>query len=175
MSLAAALCLPSTALAQDGALGDEVPPSPIEQLLDQRAALDLSTEQLSHLDELRQRLASQNEPLVNQMMTLRRQWQQARRGARNGRAGADERVEQIRRDAQDARAKIQQNNRAAMQEVNRLLRPAQRRELRGIIQGRRQGARQGNRGEARQENRQEERQGNRGRRAGSGSNAGDRR
>jgi DNA anti-recombination protein RmuC len=153
--LAVSLMVPSLARAQD-AVGDEpLPPSPIEQLLEQRAALNLSSDQLSRLDEIKQQLASKNEPLVNQMMQLRQQWQQARRGARNGRAGADERVEQIRRDAQDARAKIQQNNRAAMQDVNRLLRPAQRKQLRGIIQDRRQDIR--------------------GRRAGGGSNAGNRR
>lgn len=153
--LAMSLMVPSVAWAQD-AVGDApLPPSPIEQLLEQRAALNLSPDQLSRLDEIKQQLTSKNEPLVNQMMMLRQQWQQARRAARNGRAGAPVRVEQIRAEAQDARAKIQQNNRAAMQEVNRLLRPAQRKQLRGIIQ--------------------ERRQDNRGRRAGGGSNAGNRR
>jgi hypothetical protein len=153
--LAVSLMVPSLARAQD-AVGDEpLPPSPIEQLLEQRAALNLSSDQLSRLDEIKQQLASKNEPLVNQMMQLRRQWQQARRAARNGRAGAPARVDRIRAEAQDARAKIQQNNRAAMQDVNRLLRPAQRKQLRGIIQDRRQDIR--------------------GRRAGGGSNAGNRR
>jgi DNA anti-recombination protein RmuC len=153
--LAVSLMVPSLARAQD-AVGDEpLPPSPIEQLLEQRAALNLSSDQLSRLDEIKQQLASKNEPLVNQMMQLRQQWQQARRAARNGRAGAPARVDRIRAEAQDARAKIQQNNRAAMQDVNRLLRPAQRKQLRGIIQDRRQDIR--------------------GRRAGGGSNAGNRR
>jgi hypothetical protein len=153
--LAVSLMVPSLAGAQD-AVGDEpLPPSPIEQLLEQRAALNLSSDQLSRLDEIKQQLASKNEPLVNQMMQLRQQWQQARRAARNGRAGAPARVDRIRAEAQDARAKIQQNNRAAMQDVNRLLRPAQRKQLRGIIQDRRQDIR--------------------GRRAGGGSNAGNRR
>jgi hypothetical protein len=153
--LAMSLMVPSLARAQD-AVGDEpLPPSPIEQLLDQRAALNLSSDQLSRLDEIKQQLASKNEPLVNQMMQLRQQWQQARRAARNGRAGAPARVDRIRAEAQDTRAKIQQNNRAAMQDVNRLLRPAQRKQLRGIIQDRRQDIR--------------------GRRAGGGSNAGNRR
>jgi hypothetical protein len=146
--------LPSGAWAQDAAGDDPLTPSPIEQLLEKRAALNLSSDQLSRLDEVKQRLAARNDPLVNQMMTLRQQWQQARRAARNGRAQAADRVERIRAEAQDTRAKIQQNNKAAMQEVNRLLRPAQRKQLRGIIQERR--------GE------------NRGRRAG-GSNAGNRR
>jgi hypothetical protein len=154
LAFAVAFLLPAAASAQD-AVGDEpLPPSPIEQLFEKRAALNLSSDQLSRLDEVKQRLAAQNDPLVNQMMTLRQQWQQARRAARNGRAQAANRVERIRAEAQDTRAKIQQNNKAAMQEVNRLLRPAQRKQLRGIIQ--------------------ERRQDNRGRRAG-GSNAGNRR
>src|SRR5690348_4793968 len=96
VTLAVSLLLPSAAWAQDG-LGDQpLPPSPIEQLLEQRAALNLSPDQLSRLDEIKQRLASKNEPLVNQMMTLRQEWQRARRAARNGREGAPARVEQIR-------------------------------------------------------------------------------
>jgi hypothetical protein len=144
------------AAAQDGAVGDtQVPRSPIEQLLEQKAALNLGPDQLSRLDEIKQRLAGQNEPLVNQMMTLRTQWQQARRAARNGRApGAADQVEQIRAQAEETRGKIQQNNKAAMQEVNRLLRPAQRKQLRGILQDRRQD--------------------NRGRRAGGNANGGNR-
>jgi DNA anti-recombination protein RmuC len=149
------LLAPSTARAQDAVGEDAIPPSPIEQLLEKRAALNLSSDQLSRLDEVKQRLAAQNDPLVNQMMALRQQWQQARRAARNGRANAPARVERIRAEAQETRAKIQQNNKAAMQEVNRLLKPPQRKQLRGIIQERRDDTR--------------------GRRAGSGSNAGNRR
>jgi DNA anti-recombination protein RmuC len=139
-SLLVSFVFSTPALAQDATIGEaQVPRSPIEQLLEQRAALNLSADQLSRLDDIKQRLASQNEPLVNQMMTLRTEWQQARRAARNGRApAATDRVERIRAEAEETRGRIQQNNRAAMQDVNRLLRPAQRKQLRGILQERRQ-------------------------------------
>jgi hypothetical protein len=139
-SLLCALVLPAAAAGQDTAIGDNngVPPSPLEQLLEQRAALNLTADQLSRLDGIKQHLSAENEPLVNQMMRLRSEWQQARRAARNDRGEATDRVERIRTEAEETRGRIQQNNRAAMQEVNRLLRPAQRKQLRGILQDRRQ-------------------------------------
>jgi len=140
LALLASLAMAPAASAQKGPLGDDpLPRSPLEVLLEQRAALDLSSDQLTRLDEIRGRLASDNEPLVNQMMTLRTEWQQARRAARNGRGpDAAERVARIRADAEELRGRIQQNNRTAMQAVNQLLRPAQRKQLRGIVQERRQ-------------------------------------
>jgi hypothetical protein len=138
VSLLTSLALPMCAFAQDAAGDPAIPRSPLEQLLEKKAALNLSTDQLSRLDDIKQRLAGQNEPLIAQMMTLRTEWQQARRAARNGRAQAADRVERIRAEAEETRGKIQQNNRTAMQEVNRLLRPAQRQQLRGMLQERRQ-------------------------------------
>ena len=140
LTLLASLAWVPAASAQSGASADDpLPRSPLEVLLEQRAALNLSSDQLARLDEIRGRLASDNEPLVNQMMTLRTQWQQARRAARNGRGPeAAERVARIRADAEELRGRIQQNNRTAMQAVNQLLRPAQRKQLRGIVQERRQ-------------------------------------
>lgn len=133
------LGLPPAVAAQGDTSGDSsVPPSPLELLQEQRGALNLSADQLSRLDDIRDRLASRNGPLVDRMMTLRTEWQQARRAARNGRGRqAEARVERIRAAAQEARQRIQQNNRTAMQEVNRLLSPAQRKQLRGMIQDRR--------------------------------------
>jgi len=154
MAMLAGVMLPGAASAQSGlAADDPLPGSPLELLLQQRDALNLTTDQLAGLGEIRDRLASENEPLVNQMMTLRTEWQQARRAVRNGRPKAAARVERIRLAAEQARTRIQQNNRMAMQRVNRLLRPAQRAQLRAIVQ--------------------ERRQQKPGRRAGSGSNAGD--
>jgi hypothetical protein len=140
LAVLASLAITSSASAQNGPLGDDsLPRSPLEVLLEQRAALNLSSDQLARLDEIRGRLAADNGPLVNQMMTLRTEWQQVRRAARKGR-GPDtaERVARIRADAEELRGRIQQNNRTAMQAVNQLLRPAQRKQLRGIIQERRQ-------------------------------------
>ena len=140
LTLLASLAIaPAAASAQTDPGDDPLPRSPLEVLLEQRAALNLSSDQLARLDQIRGRLASDNEPLVNQMMTLRTEWQQARRAARNGRGPeAAERVARIRADAEALRGRIQQNNRTAMQSVNQLLRPAQRKQLRGIVQERRQ-------------------------------------
>src|SRR5678815_5539450 len=76
---------PAAASAQTDPGDEPLPRSPLEVLLEQRAALNLSSDQLARLVQIRGRLASDNEPLVNQMMTLRTEWQQARRAARNGR------------------------------------------------------------------------------------------
>jgi hypothetical protein len=135
-----ALCLslmPAAGLAQVEETAD-APASPLEQLLEQRAALDLTTSQVGDLEQMRAELASTNGPLVQRMMDLRTQWQQARRAERNGRAQAPQRLERIRTQAERIRQRIQQNNRNAMQRVNRMLTPAQRKQLRTIVQERRQ-------------------------------------
>ena len=147
------LIQPTVALAQDGGLPDEPPARPLDVLLQQRAALNLTSDQIGQVDRIQERLAADNEPLVSQMMSLRTQWQQARRAARNGRPPDISRIEQIRSTAEDLRGRIQANNRTAMQSVNRLLTLAQRRQLRTIVEKRRE-------------------QPSPGRRAGTGSNAG---
>lgn len=138
--LATLACLirPELALAQDGGPADEPLPRPLDVLLEQRAALDLTPDQIGQVDRIQERLAADNEPLVSQMMSLRTQWQQARRAARNGRPPDISRIEQIRSAAQDLQGRIQANNRTAMQSVNRLLKPAQRKQLRAIVEKRRQ-------------------------------------
>ncbi len=143
--------LPTAAFSQTEEPADAAPASPLDLLLERRSALELTSVQVGDLEQIRDRLASTNDPLVQQMMTLRSQWQQARRAARNGRAQAPERIERIRLQAERIRERIQQNNRDAMQRVNRMLTPPQRRQLRSIVQ--------------------ERRQQNPGRRAGGGSNA----
>jgi hypothetical protein len=119
--------------------------SPLELLLERRASLELTAAQLDRLESIRNRLATENDPLVNRMMELRREWQQQRqapqKGGRQQRAERQqnaERQQRIRADAEPIRAQIQQNNRTAMQAVNRLLTPAQRAQVRGIVQERRQ-------------------------------------
>jgi hypothetical protein len=135
---------PFAAFGQGDQAAGELPPSPLQLLLEQRDALELTAEQVSNLDRIRERLASTNDPLVQRMMNLRSQWQQERRAARNGRAQAQEqeqapaRLERIRVQAERIRERIQQNNRDAMQRVNRMLTPPQRRHLRTIVQERRQ-------------------------------------
>jgi hypothetical protein len=137
-----ALCLTglsSAAFGQTEEPTEAAPPtSPLELLLEHRSALELTSAQVGDLEQIREQLGSTNDPLVQRMMSLRSQWQQARRGARNGRAQAPERLERIRLQAERLRERIQQNNRDAMQRVNRLLTPPQRRQLRSIVQDRRQ-------------------------------------
>ena len=132
---------PPPAWAQNDLPADqERQSSPLELLLEHRAALALTTDQIGQLDQIREQLASTNEPLVAQMMSLRSQWQQERRTAKKRGGGADQqaRIERIRADAEQLRSRIQENNRSAMQNVNRLLKPAQRKQLRGIVQDRKQ-------------------------------------
>lgn len=140
-ALLVALCLtglPAAAFSQAEEPPEAAPTSPLELLLERRAALELTSAQVGDLQQIRDQLASTNDPLVQRMMTLRSQWQQARRAARNGRAQAPERIERIRLQAERIRERIQQNNRDAMQRVNRMLTPPQRRQLRSIVQERRQ-------------------------------------
>ena len=130
--------LPAAAFSQTEEPPAAAPASPLDLLLERRGALELTSAQVGDLEQIRDRLASTNDPLVQRMMTLRSQWQQARRAARNGRAQAPERLERIRLQAERIRERIQQNNRDAMQRVNRMLTPPQRRQLRSILQERRQ-------------------------------------
>lgn len=138
LALLLALMLPSGALAQANVLTEEPLPRPLEVLLQQREALGLTSDQLVRLDRIEQDLATQNEPLVTRMMTLRTQWQQERRAARGGKPPNVTRIEQIRADAEELRGRIQSNNRAAMQTVNGMLTPPQRKQLRQIVQQRRE-------------------------------------
>ena len=142
------LLSPDTALAQTDETTGEIPASPLQLLLERRDALELTPEQVSDLERIREQLASTNDPLVQRMMNLRSQWQQERRAVRNGRAQAQAqdkvqdkapaRLQRIRVQAERVRARIQQNNREAMQRVNRMLTPPQRKQLRTIVQERRQ-------------------------------------
>jgi LTXXQ motif family protein len=129
---------PLVASAQGDEVPAELPASPLQLLLEHRGPLELTSEQVGDLEQIRERLASTNDPLVQRMMNLRRQWQQERRAARNGREQAPARLEGIRAQAERIRERIQQNNRAAMQRVNRMLTPPQRKQLRTIVQERRQ-------------------------------------
>lgn len=133
------LALPAAALAQPGIPSPEPLPLPLEMLLEQRGPLELTGDQVGQLDQIQAGLASRNEPLVAQMMTLREQWQHARNEGRRGRQRESaERLERIRTAAQELRNRIQENNRAAMQRVNRLLTAKQRKQLRAIVEERRQ-------------------------------------
>lgn len=136
-----ALCLtglPTAAFSQAEEPPEAAPASPLDLLIERRGALELTSAQVGDLQHIRERLASTNDPLVQRMMTLRSQWQQARRAARNGREQAPERLERIRVQAERLRDQIQRNNRDAMQRVNRMLTPPQRRQLRSMVQERRQ-------------------------------------
>ena len=95
------------AFAQTGDPADEPPARPLEVLLQQRAELGLTSDQLGRLERIQGQLATDNEPLVSQMMNLRTQWQQERRAARNGRPPDVARVERIRTEAQEVRGRIQ--------------------------------------------------------------------
>ena len=127
------------ATAQDGGAAEtQVPQSPLELLLDQGDALNLTEAQRDQLDRIRRRLATRNDPLIQQMLALRQQWQQER-GAAGGdrRPRMQQRLQRIRNSAARLRERIGRNNRAAMQSVNCLLTPPQRAQLRAMIQERR--------------------------------------
>lgn len=131
------------AFAQEAAAGNDpaLPQSPLDLLLDQGQMLDLSEAQRDQLNGIRKRLAGRNDPLVQQMLQLRRQWQQESRAGRgDGRRRAPQRLQRIRNNAERIRERIQRNNRTAMQSVNRLLTAPQRAQLRAIIQERRRQA-----------------------------------
>ena len=133
--LAIVLCLGVSSLAagQSAGLPDE-PARPLEVLLQQREALGLTPEQIGRIEGIRSELATTNEPFVSRMMTLRAQWQQARRAMRQAdTAEAAARVKRIRTAADQMRARIQRNNRTAMLSVNRLLTRDQRTQLRAIV------------------------------------------
>lgn len=121
-----------------GQISEPMPPRPMELLLEHRESLGLTAGQLDRLAAIRQRLAAANEPLVNRMLELRREWQQHRRTARRGGDGQNAaRLDRIRTAAEPLRSRIQRNNRTAMQAVNRLLTREQRRALRAIVDERR--------------------------------------
>lgn len=137
--LALVLCLgvSSLAAAQTAGLPDEAA-RPLEILLQQRNALGLTPEQLGRIEGIRSDLAATNEPFVQRMMTLRTQWQQARRATRQAdTAEAAARLERLRTAANQVRARIQQNNRTAMLSVNRVLTRDQRIRLRDVVNERR--------------------------------------
>ena len=136
LAVVASLVRPAAAFAQEE-VPDEPLARPLDVLLQQRAALGLTSDQLGELGRIQDRLAADNESLVNRMMDLRAEWQQQRRAARTGRPPDVTRIEQIRSAAREVQEKIQANNRTAMRRVNRLLTPPQRKQLRGIVEKRR--------------------------------------
>ena len=138
LALLAGVLSPAAAHAQEATSTEEPLTRPLEVLLQQRDTLGLTSDQLGELGRIQDRLATTNEPLVNQMMELRTQWQQQRRAARNGRPPNVARIEEIRSAAERLQQQIQANNRAAMKNVNGLLTPPQRKQLRGIVEKRRQ-------------------------------------
>ncbi len=118
------------------AFSDEARParSPLELLLERRDALQLNDEQVARIGTIRDRLATQNDPLVARLIHLRTRWRAERQ------AGPQQdlsRLRGIRTAAAPIHARIQQNNRAAMRAVNQVLTPAQRGRLRRIVEERR--------------------------------------
>jgi hypothetical protein len=132
----------------------QVSPPQLELLLANRQALLLTRPQLTRLEAIRASLMQRNEPLIAQIVELRRQWQREQRAVRGqgrqqgqaarqippllgGQVQPTPRLEEIRFSAQSLLERIQGNNRAAMQEVNQLLTRPQRARLREMIQERR--------------------------------------
>jgi hypothetical protein len=117
-------------------LSDEarLSPSPLELLLEQREALQLTDEQVTRIETIRARLAGQNDPLIARLIRLRARWRAERQA---GPLQDASRLRGIRGAAAPIHVRIQQNNRAAMQAVNRLLTPPQRARLRRIVEERR--------------------------------------
>lgn len=114
------------------------PVRPLELLLQQRESLALTPDQLTRLEGIRSQLAATNEPLITRMMTLRAQWQRARRATRKTDSPqAAALVKRIRASADQIRARLQHNNQMAMQSVNRVLTRDQRAQLKAIVDERR--------------------------------------
>ena len=146
----------------NGARAQQVAPPALEVLLESRAALALTTEQVTRIEAIRASLAQRNEPLIARMMEYRAQYQRETRaaarangGRRQGQAirqvppmlgsqaqpSGNPRIEQIRQAAQALLEQIQANNKAVMQqEVNQLLTPPQRRRLRELVEQRKPAA-----------------------------------
>lgn len=130
--------------AADGPAGTTA----FQVLLESRAQLALTPEQVEEIDRIRARLREANlEPLTG-MMELRSRWQRqqlelavaqrrAGRAAPAPRPAENAALQRIRRAAQPLNQQIQANTRAAMREVRRLLTPDQRERLRALIEARR--------------------------------------
>jgi hypothetical protein len=133
----------------------QVSPTPLELLMENRQALLLTEAQLTRLETIRASLTQRNEPLVARIVELRAQWQREQRAARaegrqqgrralrqappllGGQVQPTPRMEDIRTSAQAVLEQIQENNRAAMQEVQQVLTRPQRARLRELLQARR--------------------------------------
>jgi Spy/CpxP family protein refolding chaperone len=109
-------------------LADSPPPhSPVGLLLARRAELQLTAAQVERLSGIERELERRNEPLVREVLELRRE---VRRGAtsRPRDMSPDERAllrSQVER-ARPLLRQVQANNRQAMRQVGRVLTPQQR-------------------------------------------------
>lgn len=130
---------------------------PFARLLERRQELQLTSQQVSQIEGIQSRLRTQNQPLMEQLQTLRRQagLPELRQGgeARGGerRQLTDEQrqaVRQFRERAQPITEQMRANTRTAMREVQGILTEQQRSQLRQWHQeqGRRHGRGEGRRG-----------------------------
>ena len=111
---------------------------PFERLLERRAELGLSAEQVSRLEGIRDRLQAQNQPLIQQIQAARREAGLPERGGARG--GERPRLtDEQRRAARAMRDRVRplgrqlrDNARAAMLEAQQVLTDAQREQLRRI-------------------------------------------
>jgi len=124
--------------------------SPISRIVEHRAELGLTTEQVSRLQGIQQRLQQQNAPLMEQVRASGA-WREgaakadrgdrapradgARRGARAGR--------QVPEEMRPVMNQIRDNNRAAHQEVRSVLSDQQQVRLRELAQQQRAGGQRG--------------------------------
>lgn len=115
-------------------------PAPISRILEQRAALGLSAEQVSRLEAIQQRLQQQNAPLIEQLRASGAWQERGQNGERGQQRGPGARGErQIPEELRPVMQQLRENNRTAMQQVQEVLTAEQRARLRELMQQHRRG------------------------------------
>lgn len=137
------LAIPGPLRAQAGAAGDSVfsvRNGPIRTLLEHRAQMGLTEEQVTRLRAIQESVESRNRPLVQRFLEIRQRWERERPAnfrvlplAR--RRQIEQRFQNgIREESRGLGEQIQTNNRQAMLEVRALLTNPQRQRLRRFLE-----------------------------------------
>lgn len=111
--------------------------NPIQVVLDARAELKLSTEQVALLEPARARLEALNAPLVARMDSLRQTLPAARGQGAGAGAGNREAMQAAMATLQPVREQIQANNRQALESIRPHLDAAQWARVNELVQPRR--------------------------------------
>mgnify|MGYP000053028929 CR=1 FL=1 len=136
LAILALALAPAVVAAQDqprgpGGAMQRLRRNPVAAILERRADLQLTNEQVAKLEAIRKKLDEQNAPLLAKL-------DEARGNAPGGGAPAsDEQREAMRQRMAELRPVLQQvreNNRKAIEEASAVLTPEQRQKVRGILE-----------------------------------------